>query len=64
MKLENLIYSERGTTTMKTVAESFAKLVISYLAVVFVIMFMPVFLITKDIALFDSVIEYLFSNNR
>ncbi|HLS67126.1 MAG TPA: hypothetical protein VK029_09060 [Pseudogracilibacillus sp.] len=49
---------------MKTVAESFAKLVISYLAVVFVIMFMPVFLITKDIALFDSVIEYLFSNNR
>lgn len=49
---------------MKTIAESFAKLVISYLAVVFVIMFMPVFLITNDIALFDSIIEYLFSNNR
>lgn len=49
---------------MKVVAEGFARWIVSYVAVVFVIMFMPVFLITKDIALFDGIIEFLFKNNR
>ena len=49
---------------MKLVAEGFARWIVSYLAVVFVIMFMPVFLITKDVAFFEGVVEYIFGGKR
>lgn len=48
---------------MKTVAGGFSKLIVSYLAVVFVIMFMPVFLITTDFSAFDEIMNYLFNNH-
>lgn len=47
---------------MKTVAEGLAKWVASYLTVVFVIMFLPVFLLTNDFEVFDRIVNYLFSN--
>ncbi len=48
---------------MKTVSNIFAKWVVSYLAVIFTIILMPAFLITKDVSAFESVINYLFNNN-
>jgi len=47
---------------MKTVAEGFMKWIVSYLAVVFVLMIMPVFLITNDISVLDSMMKYMFKN--
>jgi len=47
---------------MKAVTTGFVKLIVSYVAVLFVIMLMPVFLVTKDVSAFDSVINYLFNN--
>jgi len=47
---------------MKAVASGFAKLIVSYLTVLIVIMLMPVFLITKDASAVDSIMNYLFNN--
>lgn len=47
---------------MKVMASGLAKLVVSYVAVVFVIMLMPVFLITKDVSAFEGIVNYLFNN--
>lgn len=47
---------------MKKVAGGFAKWVVSYLAVAFVLMLMPVFLITKDVSAMDGLMNYLFNN--
>lgn len=49
---------------MKTVVSGFAKWIVSYLTVLFVIMLMPVFLITKDVTAFDGVMNYLFNNQN
>ncbi|MEI3604328.1 hypothetical protein SPD48_01370 [Pseudogracilibacillus sp. SE30717A] len=48
---------------MKTVAGGFVKWIVSYLAVVFALMLMPVFLITKDVSAFEGIMNYLFNNN-
>ena len=47
---------------MKAVASGFLKLLVSYAAVVLVIILLPVFLITKDTSAFDGIVNYLFSN--
>ncbi|HZW69145.1 MAG TPA: hypothetical protein VFF20_11185 [Pseudogracilibacillus sp.] len=47
---------------MKVMASGLLKLVVSYLAVVFVIMLMPVFLITQDLSAFEGIVNYLFNN--
>lgn len=47
---------------MKTVAGGFARLMMSYLAVVFVIMLLPVFLLTQEVSAFDGVVNYIFNN--
>lgn len=50
---------------LKAVASGFVKWIVSYLAVVFVLMLMPVFLITtQDVSVFDSVMNYLFNNKN
>jgi len=48
---------------LKAVASGFVKWIVSYVAVVLVFMLMPVFLITKDVSAFDSLMNYLFNNN-
>jgi len=47
---------------MKLIANGLIKLVVSYVAVVFVIMLMPVFLITQDFSAFEGIVNYLFNN--
>lgn len=47
---------------MKTVVVGFSKMIVSYLTVLLVIMLLPVFLLTKDVAAFDSIMNYLFNN--
>ena len=59
-----LLQFKKGRCNMKTVTVGFTKLVLSYLTVAFVLMFMPVFLITHDFSAFDSIINYLFNNEN
>ena len=47
---------------METVAKGFIRWILSYIAVLFVIMFLPVFLLTRDFAAFDRVVNYVFNN--
>ncbi len=47
---------------MKTVAGGLVKWMVSYLAVGFALMLMPVFLITKDVSAFEGLMDYLFNN--
>ncbi|WP_019379314.1 hypothetical protein [Virgibacillus halodenitrificans] len=47
---------------MRTVARGVAKFFVANFAVVMAIMLLPVFLVTDDVALFDSMMEYLFSS--
>lgn len=47
---------------MKAITDSITKWVVSYVAVLFAFILMPVFLVTKDVAAFESVINYLFNN--
>ena len=47
---------------MKTMVVGFSKMIVSYLTVLLVIMLLPVFLLTKDVAACDSIMNYLFNN--
>lgn len=47
---------------MKTVASGFTKFIMSYLAVVFAIIFLPVFLLTQEVSAFDGIVNYIFNN--
>lgn len=47
---------------MKKVAKGIAKVIVSYLAVILVIMLMPIFLITNDASMLDSVMDYIFDS--
>jgi len=47
---------------MKKVAGGFAKLIVSYLAVILVIMLMPIFLITNDASMLDGMMDFIFEN--
>lgn len=45
---------------MKAVVHGFSRWIVSYVAVLFVIMIMPVFLITNEVATLDSLVAYIF----
>lgn len=45
---------------MRAIASGFSKWVLSYVAVIFVIMIMPVFLITTDVSTLDNLVNYIF----
>lgn len=47
---------------MKVVVNGVGKWIASYVLVVFAIMIMPVFLITKDVGTFESMVNYIFDN--
>ena len=51
-----------ATTGIKKVSSGFVKLIASYFAVLFAIMLLPVFLITKDVSAFESIMNYIFNN--
>ncbi|WP_174612716.1 hypothetical protein [Virgibacillus ihumii] len=42
----------------------FSKFIVGNLAVILSITLLPVFLVTDDVALFDQIMNYLFSNNN
>jgi len=47
---------------MKKFAGGIAKVIVSYLAVILVIMLMPIFLITNDTSVLDSMMNFIFEN--
>ncbi|GAB3048577.1 hypothetical protein [Virgibacillus ainsalahensis] len=47
---------------MKVVANGFSKFIIANLVVIFVIMLLPVFLITDSVSFLDSILKYLFNH--
>ncbi len=47
---------------MKQFVGGFAKLIVSYLAVILVIMLMPIFLITNDVSFLDGMMDFIFKN--
>ena len=51
-----------ATTSIKKVSRGFMKVIASYFAVLFAIMLLPVFLITKDVSAFESIMNYIFNN--
>lgn len=54
----------KGEKKMRAVASGFSKWVLSYVAVIFVIMIMPVFLITSDVSTLDNLVNYIFGNKQ
>ncbi|WP_170145248.1 hypothetical protein [Ammoniphilus oxalaticus] len=49
---------------MKALTRWFGRFIVSYLAILFVIMLLPVFLITPNVPEFDRVMEFLFKNKE
>lgn len=47
---------------MKKIAKGFAKFVVANLAVVLAILLLPIFLVTDDVAIFDQVMSFLFTD--
>jgi len=54
----------KGEKKMRAIASGFSKWVLSYVAVIFVIMIMPVFLITTDVSTLDNLVNYIFGNKQ
>ncbi|HLR23069.1 MAG TPA: hypothetical protein VK100_05015 [Pseudogracilibacillus sp.] len=49
---------------MKSFAMNFGRLIVSYIAVILVIMLMPVFLVTNEVSVLDSMFDFIFHNNH
>lgn len=47
---------------MNKVIRGIAKIVVSYVAVILVIMLMPIFLITNDVSFLDGMMDFIFKN--
>lgn len=51
-----------GEDLMRTVIRGLTKFFLANVMVVFAIMLLPVFLFTDDVAIFNDILDYLFSN--
>ncbi|WP_157724807.1 hypothetical protein [Virgibacillus phasianinus] len=47
---------------MKKIGKGFAKFIVANLAVILVILLLPIFLVTDDVAIFDQVMSFLFNS--
>lgn len=58
----NIHIIRKGSLDMKTLKNGVEKLFVTYFMVIVVFIMLPVFLVTDQVPLFNSAMDYLFSN--
>ena len=58
----NFLKIGKGKINMKALTNGFVKFIVANLAIVAIIAMLPVFLLTSEVPIYNSLIDYLFGN--